>query len=66
MTHAEKVELLVRVDERTAQLVGWTERHTTLHTKLALAFIGASVSALLALGTTVVNLLVLLSRGNGQ
>jgi len=60
MTHQEKVELLVRIDERTEQLVKWTERHVELHTRLSLAFLGAAVSAFLALGTTVVSLLILL------
>ncbi len=66
MTREEKIALLVRLDERTASLVKWTEEHVALHTKLSLAFVGAVVSALLALGTTVVSLIVMLTRSSGQ
>lgn len=57
MTDVEKDELLIRVDERTARLERWTLGHVELHTKLSLAFIGAVVSTVLALLTTVVSLL---------
>ena len=62
MTHEEKVALLVRLDERTEHLVAWTKTHADLHTRLTLAFMGAAVSALLALGTTVVSLIVMFMR----
>jgi len=63
MTHEEKVELLIRVDERTEQLVEWTNKHVELHARLSQAFVAAVVSAILALGTTVVSLIVMLSSG---
>ena len=66
MNHEEKVALLMRLDERTAHLVAWTKTHADLHTRLTLAFMGAVVSALLALGTTMVSLIVMLTRSNGQ
>jgi hypothetical protein len=62
MTHEEKEALLIRVDERTASLVKWTEDHIRTHERLSSAFIAAVVSALLGLGTTVVSLIVMLSR----
>ena len=62
MNHEEKTALLIRVDERVEQLVAWTKTHADLHTRLALAFVGAVVSALLALVTTVVSLIVMLTR----
>ena len=62
MTSEQKIELLIRVDERTERLVKWTETHVELHTKLSLAFVAAVVSAILGLGTTVVSLIVMLSR----
>lgn len=49
-------EMLIRVDERTARLVEWTKAHVELHNRLTLAFIGAVVSTVLALATTIVNL----------
>jgi hypothetical protein len=62
MTREEHDELLIRVDERTARLEKWTETHVELHARLSLAFMAAVVSALLGLGTTVVSLIVSLSR----
>ena len=49
-------EMLVRVDERTARLIEWTKAHTELHTRLSLAFAAATVTTVLALVTTIVNL----------
>lgn len=57
MTHAERDELLVRLDERTERLEKWTVTHVELHTRLSTAFISAVVSTFLALGTVVVSLL---------
>ena len=65
MTHEEKTDLLIRVDERTARLEKWSVTHVELHTRLSLAFVAAAVSALLALGTTVVSLIVMLTRSTG-
>jgi hypothetical protein len=65
MTREECDELLIRVDERAARLEQWTITHIDLHTKLSLAFVAAIVSAILGLGTTVVSLIVMLSRSGG-
>ena len=65
MTDQERNDLLIRVDARTEQLMKWTERHVELHARLSLAFVGAAVSALLALGTTIASLILALSRNNG-
>jgi hypothetical protein len=56
MTEKDR-EMLIRVDERTARLEKWTMTHVELHTRLSIAFIGAVVSTVLALATTVVSLL---------
>jgi len=64
MTREEKEALLIRVDERTAHLMKWTETHVELHTRLSLAFCAAMVSAVLGLGTTVVSLIVILSKSS--
>jgi hypothetical protein len=63
MNATEKDELLIRVDERTLRLEGWTKTHVELHTRLSLAFVGAVVSTVLALATTVVSLIVTLRSG---
>jgi hypothetical protein len=65
MTSQERNDLLIRVDERTEQLVKWTDEHIKLHDRLSAAFTAAVVSALLGLGTTVVSLLALLTRHSG-
>jgi len=65
MTSQERNDLLIRVDARTEQLVGWTQEHQRLHERLSSAFIAAVVSTLLALGTTAVNLIVMLSKSGG-
>jgi len=62
MTREEKDALLVRLDERTAHLVRWTEDHVKLHERLSSAFYAAVISAILGLGTTIVSLIVTLSR----
>ena len=62
MTSQERNDLLIRVDARTEQLVGWTQEHQRLHERLSSAFIAAVVSTLLALGTTAANLVVMLSQ----
>lgn len=62
MTPAERDELLIRLDERTERLEEWTTGHVSLHTRLATAFISAVVSTVLALGTTVTSLIILLSK----
>jgi len=62
MTHADKEALLIRLDERVEHLVGWAKTHKELHTRLAIAFIAAAVSAFLALGTTIISLVVMLAR----
>ncbi len=64
MTSQERNDLLIRVDARTEQLVKWTEEHVRLHERLSSAFIAAVVSAVLGLGTTVVSLIVLLTRNS--
>ena len=65
MTSQERNDLLIRVDARTEQLVGWTQEHQRLHERLSSAFIAAAVSAVLGLGTTVVSLVVLLTKSGG-
>lgn len=65
MTSQERNDLLIRVDARTEQLVKWTEEHVHLHARLSSAFIAAVVSTVLALGTTVTSLIIMLSRNNG-
>ncbi len=62
MTREERNALLIRLDERTEYLTKWTERHIELHTRLTLAFVGAAISSLLALGTTVVSLIMMLNK----
>ncbi|MBE3045969.1 hypothetical protein IMZ48_26205 [Candidatus Bathyarchaeota archaeon] len=62
MTHEEKEELLIRVDERTARLEQWTTTHVDLHTRLSMAFAAAMISAILGLGTTITGLIVALCR----
>jgi len=62
MTQEERDELLIRLDERTERLEKWTETHVALHARLTTAFISAVVSTVMALGTTVVSLIVLVAR----
>jgi len=66
MTSQERDELLIRLDERTERLEEWTKTHIALHTRLSAAFIAASVSTVLALGTTLASVIVLLAaRSSG-
>jgi len=66
MSPDERDELLIRLDERTERLEKWTTMHVALHTRLSAAFISAAVSTVLALGTTIVSVIVVLaSRSSG-
>ena len=50
-------ELLVRIDERTCHIQKVVENHLKSHEKTRLAFFGAVTSGIVALCTTVVQLL---------
>jgi hypothetical protein len=62
MTHEEKVELLIRVDERTARLEVWTVNHMEHHKKLLCTLLAAGISVITACATTIVGLIVTLIR----
>ena len=65
MTHEEKVELLIRVDERVEKIERWCSNHMAHHQRLLYAFIGAAVSVILAEATTIVGIIIALARSNG-
>jgi hypothetical protein len=65
MTHEERDALLIRLDEWRIHQMRWTETHMQLHARLSSAFIAAVVSTVLALGTTIVSLIIMLSKSGG-
>lgn len=66
MTHEERDELLIRVDERTARLETWAADHREHHRKIFHTCIGAVVSMLLTGATAVLSLIVALIKSDGR
>jgi len=61
MTHQEKVELLVRLDERTDRLMKWTDSHKKFHRSMGFALISAAVTIVVAQGGMIFALLRIMS-----
>jgi len=66
MTHEEKIELLIRVDERVERIETWCSNHMAHHQRLLYAFIGAAMSIILAEATMIVGFIVAFTRNSGQ
>ena len=63
MTHEEKVELLIRVDERTARMEKWCVEHAAHHQKIFYALLSAIIGVIVTGATTLIELL---SKSSGR